>query len=372
MRRLNLPPISFYLPSGKVVRQDAATVGQNEVSRMRLFDLARLLTGWQAHRRLALVILALITLVAAVGTQRLHAEVDISTLLRGKSPIYAEWAEVERRFAPFSNDEVYVVGADNGTLADATRLTSLEDLLIDLNLTPGVAATLSIHSIPSKSEPGRPWLKSEEAKALEPTARLTALRGENTTAAQILSPDLGATLVVVMPEAGQDNAALAEAIAPMIAAPPPGLTIRPAGLNEMQRTISYGLLRDQLVLTPASIIVCLAITFWLFGSWRATVICGVPPLMGLLWFFGALGWSGMAIDQFMAVVPTVLIVLSFSDCVHLYHASVSTETEPDDPLAALRAQAQTLPAAFMTSLTTAIAFLSLLVVQAPALSHLSL
>ncbi|WP_372841758.1 hypothetical protein, partial [Phaeovulum sp.] len=47
-------------------------------------------------------------------------------------------------------------------------------------------------------------------------------------------------------------------------------------------------------------------------------------------------------------------------------------TEPDDPLAALRAQAQTLPAAFMTSLTTAIAFLSLLVVQAPALSHLSL
>jgi len=244
--------------------------------------------------------------------------------------------------------------------------------LIDLNLTSGVAATLSIHSILSQSEPGRPWLKSDVAKALEPAARLTALRAENATATQILSPDLTSTLVIVMPAAGQDNAALAEAIAPMVASPPPGLTLRPAGLNEMQRAIAFGLLHDQLVLTPASIIICLAITFWLFGSWRAVVICGVPPLMGLAWFFGWLGWSGMAIDQFMAVVPTVLIVLSFSDCVHLYHAAVRTDAGPDDPDAALRAQAETLPAAFMTSFTTAIAFLSLLVVQAPALSQLSL
>lgn len=338
---------------------------------MRLPDLARLLRAWQAHRRLAVVALVLVTLAAAFGATRLRANVDMAALLQGKSESYTQWAAVERAFAPFSRDEVYVVTADTGTLADESHLLALEDLLIELNLTPGVAATLSVFSIPATDQPGRAWLKTESARALDPLARLRDLRADNATAAEMLSADLAATLVLVMPAAGQDNASLAAAIAPMVANPPLGLSLRPAGLNEMQRTIAFGLIHDQIWLTPTSVIICLAITFWLFGSWRAAVICGLPPLVGLLWFFGWIGWAGIAMDQFMAVVPTVLIVLSFSDCIHLYHASVAAETGRDDAEAVLHAQVQTLPAAFMTSLTTAIAFLSLLVVQAPALSNLA-
>ena len=339
---------------------------------MRLPDLARLLQAWQAHRRVAAAALVLVTLAAAIGAARVHANVDMTALLRGNSDSYTQWAAVERAFAPFSRDEVYVVSADTGTLAEDSRLLALEDLLIDLNLTPGVAATLSIFSIPSSDQPGRAWLKSDVSRALYAQTRLGNLRAENATAAQMLSADLAATLVLVMPASGHSNAEVAAAIAPIVAAPPPGLSLRPAGLSEMQRTIADGLIRDQIWLTPVSVTICLAITFWLFGSWRAMVICGLPPLIGLAWFFGWIGWAGIAMDQFMAVVPTVLIVLSFSDCIHLYHASVEAQTGRDDDRAVLLAQAQTLPAAFMTSLTTAVAFLSLLLVQAPALSNLSL
>ncbi|MBW6506947.1 MAG: MMPL family transporter [Rhodobacteraceae bacterium] len=339
---------------------------------MRLPDLAHVLGAWQAHRRLAVAALALVTLVATVGAAWVRADVDMTALLRGKSEVYMQWAEVERAFVPFSRDEVYVVSADTGTLAEDDRLLALEDLLIDLNLTPGVAATLSIFSIPSADQPGRAWLKSDAARALYAQTRLSNLRSENATAAQMLSADLAATLVLVMPASGHSNTAVAAAIAPLVAKPPPGLSVRPAGLSEMQRSIAAGLIRDQIWLTPTSVAICLAISFWLFGSWRAVVICGLPPLIGLGWFFGWLGWAGIAMDQFMAVVPTVLIVLSFSDCIHLYHASVEAQTGHDDDSAVLRAQAQTLPAAFMTSLTTAVAFLSLLLVQAPALTHLSL
>lgn len=339
---------------------------------MRISDLAWLVGRWSAHWRLATALLALATLAAAFGTARVRAEVDISELLRDKSPAYIEWSAVEHAFAPFSRDEVYVVAADRGTLAEADRLAALEDLLIELNLTPGVGATLSIFSVTSPDEPGRAWLKAAAARALAPDARLHALRAENPTAAEMLAPDLAATLVLVMPAPGHDNAALAAAIAPLVAAPPEGLTLRPAGLNEMQRTIAQGLIHDQLFLTPASVVICLAITFWLFGSWRAVVICGLPPLVGLTWFFGWLGWANIAVDQFMAVVPTVLIVLAFSDCIHLYHAAVSARAGHQGAAAVIEAEAATLPAAFLTSLTTAVAFLSLLLVQAPALSNLSI
>ncbi|MDP3860507.1 MAG: MMPL family transporter [Phaeovulum sp.] len=339
---------------------------------MRLPDLARLLRAWQAHRRIAILALALVTLAAAFGAIRVRAEIDMAALLHGNSPNYMAWSEVERRFAPFSRDEVYVVAADKGTLAEGDRLAALEDLLIELNLSPGVAATLSIFSMPDATDPGRAWLKSATARGLDVAERLATLRAENPTAAEMISVDLAATLVLVMPASGYSNAKVAAAIAPMVALPPQGLTLRPAGLGEMQRTIAFGLIRDQIWLTPASVTICLLITFWLFGSWRAAVICGLPPLVGLSWFFGWIGWAGIAMDQFMAVVPTVLIVLSFSDCIHLYHASVAAETGRDDAEAVVQAQAQTLPAAFMTSLTTAVAFLSLLVVQAPALSNLSM
>ncbi|PKQ02658.1 MAG: hypothetical protein CVT72_16670, partial [Alphaproteobacteria bacterium HGW-Alphaproteobacteria-11] len=304
---------------------------------MRLPDLARLLQAWQAHRRVAAAALVLVTLAAAIGAARVHANVDMTALLRGNSDSYTQWAAVERAFAPFSRDEVYVVSADTGTLAEDARLLALEDLLIDLNLTPGVAATLSIFSIPSSDQPGRAWLKSDAARALYAQTRLGNLRAENATAAQMLSADLAATLVLVMPASGHSNAEVAAAIAPMVAAPPPGLSLRPAGLSEMQRTIADGLIRDQIWLTPVSVTICLAITFWLFGSWRAMVICGLPPLIGLAWFFGWIGWAGIAMDQFMAVVPTVLIVLSFSDCIHLYHASVEAQTGRDDDRAVLLA-----------------------------------
>ncbi|EEW25837.1 efflux RND transporter permease subunit [Rhodobacter ferrooxidans] len=344
---------------------------------MRRFSPQALLAGLLAHRWLVALVLALLIPLAAWQAQGVRARVDMDALLDGNSPAFTAWRDLERRFVPFSRDEVFVVTSDAGSLAAPGQLDALQDLLIELNLTPGVAATLSILALPASDDSGVAWLATPAALALEPADRLAGLRAGQAMAGQMISADLSATLVLVMPEPAADNPALVAEILAIAKGLDNGLQLRPAGLNEMSRTAASGLVQDQVWLIPASVVLCLAISFWLLGSWRAVLICGAPPLTGTLWFLGWLGWRDLPIDQFMALVPIVLIVLAFSDCIHLYTGAVAAQAEaqaqgaPPDA-AARKALSQIFPAVFMTNMSTSVGFLCLLVVQAPALHNLAI
>jgi len=55
----------------------------------------------------------------------------------------------------------------------------------------------------------------------------------------------------------------------------------------------------------------------LLRSFAGLLITGLGPVIGLLWSMGGLGWAGVPIDLISSTMPTILLVVGFTDAVHL-------------------------------------------------------
>jgi len=316
------------------------------------------------ERTLALIAVALaLTFAALWHLPGLRISADLSGLVSPGAPSVQALIAHQDRFGRIGAEEVILLTAP--TLATPEALAALEELLIDWQFAEGVERVNSLFSIPAPDAPV-PWLSDP---AMRSAAGLERMRAEHPLARQILSADLAHTLVLVVPAPGMDGGALVAGLQALAA---PGLTVQPVGLAEVHRAITTALVRDLRVLIPMAVVLCSVLTALAFVSLRAVLICALPPVVGLMWLFGWLGLRGQGIDPLMGALPVVLIVLGFSDGMHLYHAALHQRAKGATLDQAQRnALRETLPAAFLTSATTFVAFASMSLPDAPALKGLS-
>ncbi len=330
--------------------------------------LRRLIAGLLARPLLLGLALVVVTALAATQAVKLRTEVDLSGLVDPDSAAVEGMRDYQARFGRISSDEVLLV--TTSSLADDDALLALEDLLIELQFADGVETVISLMSIPA---PGRAssWLATPEMQALDPRTRLERMRAQNPLAAQLLSEDLSATLIAVVPARGTPEARLLPELHAALATADPQLEIANVGLSEVHRSIGRELIRDLRVLTPAAVVLCMVLTALIFRSLSAVAVCTMPAIIGLGWFFGWLGASGTAVDPVIASLPVVLIVLCFSDCMHIYHAAIAAMRRGLGHRAAVvQSLVETSPAAVLTSVTTVVAFVSLTFPSAPALNDM--
>lgn len=313
--------------------------------------------------RLVALLALLLTGAALWQAQHIRIAVDLSGLIGPASPGAQAIRDYTARFAPIRAEEALLVAPPN--LADDATLAALESLVLGLQFVDGVDQVISLFSLPGPDGSG-PWLTSPQGLALPAAERLARLRATDPLAAQLLSADLSATVIIAIPVRGAGPGFLDEVRA---AARASGLNAQLIGLAEVQRAVATELIRDLRVLTPLAVVICLVLSAVLFRGWRAVAICAGPPVVGLIWCGGLLGASGMAIDPIMGALPVVLIVLGFSDSLHIYHAGLAHAGQGDAPR---RAMAETWGAAVLTSVTTMVAFASLALAGSPSLSTLAL
>lgn len=299
----------------------------------------------------------------------LRVEGDVAEALKGDSEAFLAFTAFEARFGAPSKDEVFLIEAAD--LGAPGVLAALEDLTIELQLTDGVADVLSLFSIPDPGGTALSFLSREDMAALPEAERLDRLLAEAPLARQVLAADRSATLLTVLPDRAVPAADRLAALDAALATADPALTVRSAGLSALQREISRALIADQVFLTPTAIIVCVIVALLLFRSWQAAVVCIVPALLALGWTFGFMGAAGIALSPVVAVVPALLIVVGVADTVHVHHAIARHMDDCTPPRAIARGMAETLPAVVLTTLTTALAFLSLLAVGSPTLAELA-
>ncbi|MBN8293136.1 MMPL family transporter [Rhodobacter sp. NTK016B] len=314
------------------------------------------------------LVLVLVTLLALWQTTQIRVAVDLSGLIGNQTQGAQAMTRYSERFAPFRAEEVLLVRAPS--FASEEALDALEDLVLELQFVDGVAQVISLPGLPAPGRTGA-WLTGPELADLPPGERLRQMRTESPLAAQMIAESLDATLISVAAERGALGDAFAERV--MAAADSvPGLDVTPVGLLEVQRAIAVELIHDLGVLVPAAVLICLLISGVLFRSLRAVAVISLPPIAGLVWFLGFLGATGTPIDPLMGALPVVLIVLAFSDSIHVYHAAIGALTTDTPRATALaRALAQTAPAAAFTSLTTLIAFASLALPDSPSLNAMA-
>lgn len=324
-----------------------------------------------ARARWAAALLALVTLLAGWQSLSLRVEVDLSGLIGPGSQGAQSIRDYAQRFTPVRAEEVLLITAP--TLGSDSALEALESYLLELQFLPGIENVISLFSLPGP-DGVVPWLYAPGLAALPAPERLATLRASVPLAAQLLSADLTATIVVAVPEAGAGGPDFARAVAEALPAEN-GLELTPIGLAAVQREIASELIRDLSVLTPSAVVICLMVALVLFRGWRAVVACALPPVVGLVWFAGWLGAAGIPIDPVMGALPVVLIVLAFSDSIYIWHAALhdmGPESAPSREATLARAVVQTAPAAILTSATTMIAFASLALPASPSLNRMAL
>ncbi|GAB4271521.1 MAG: MMPL family transporter [Pararhodobacter sp.] len=317
------------------------------------------------------LLLVLMTVFAGWQALRLEVAVNLSGLIGPQTEGAQAIRLYERRFAPLRAEEVLSVRAEGGFGSDAA-LAAFEDLILELQFVDGVARVISLAGLPAPGREGA-WLSGPELADLPAAERLRVMRAADPLAAQLMSEDLTLAVVVVVPEArvaGSD--AFAQALTEA-AARVGGLEVHNTGILAVQRAIAAELIHDIEVLTPSAVALCLVLSLILFRSWRAVAVIALPPIVGLVWFMGWMGATGTAIDPVMGALPVLLIVLAFSDSIHIYHAAAhAVRNDAVERNAALaRAAAETAPAAALTSLTTVIAFASLSLPDSPSLNTMS-
>lgn len=339
--------------------------------------LSRFYAALLARSWLAAALLLVLTALAAWHATRVQVAVNLSGLIGPQTEGARAIRDYEQRFQPWRDEDVLLVTTDS--FATEAALTALEDLVLELQFAEGVEQVISLAGLPAPGRTGA-WLSGPELAPLPPAARLRTMRAQSPLAVQLISADLSATVLVVIPQAGVGSEALSAAVAQAIASVSaagsgfagPGLAVHSVGIGAVQRAIASELIHDLQVLIPAAVALCLLVSLLLFRNWRAVVVIALPPIVGLVWFLGWMGATRTAIDPVMGALPVLLIVLAFSDAIHVYHAAINAlRAGGARRVALVRALVETAPAAALTSLTTIIAFASLSLPASPSLNTMA-
>lgn len=128
-----------------------------------------------------------------------------------------------------------------------------------------------------------------------------------------------------------------------------------------RRTQTQLVEKEMLMLGLGSVLLILLFLFWIFRTWWGIVLPLLVVGLSVVWTIGIMGWVGIEINVMTVLIPSILLVVGVSDVVHLLNRYL-------EELRRKRKQAEALYnawkevglATFLTSLTTALGFLTLL------------
>lgn len=134
------------------------------------------------------------------------------------------------------------------------------------------------------------------------------------------------------------------------------------------------MLRVATITTLLGAVLITIIMLWiLFRRLGSILLPALAIITGMVCFFGIKGWSGSPMDILGTLFPAILLIVGMSDVVHLY-AKIQWKLNLGLNLqhSIREAWTETGTATFLTSLTTAIGFLSLLTTDVIPIRHFGL
>lgn len=133
-----------------------------------------------------------------------------------------------------------------------------------------------------------------------------------------------------------------------------------SGKVQMQYSFTRKLEQELSLSLVVSIVVIIVLLYLFFRSIKGI---GLPLLtlsITLIWVLGFMGMTGKNIDVMMVMMPALLLIVALSDIIHLIHAyDDNLENGLNTTIAIQLAVAKIGKATLLTSVTTAIGFLSL-------------
>ena len=146
----------------------------------------------------------------------------------------------------------------------------------------------------------------------------------------------------------------------------PNLDIYLTGMVMMNNSFPEVMIRDQHTLVPAMFGVVILTLVLLLRSYSATLGTLLVIVFSVITAMGLAGWAGIRLTPPSAAAPTIILTLAVADCVHVLvtflHAMRRGVDKTSAIIESLRVNLQPV---FLTSVTTAIGFMSMNFSDAP-------
>lgn len=163
-----------------------------------------------------------------------------------------------------------------------------------------------------------------------------------------------------------EAAKFAERLAEQARARDPGVEIRLTGMVMMNNAFPEASQADMKTLYPLMFLFILIVLAALLRSVAATVGTALVILMTIICTMGLTGWLGIRMSPPTTSVPVIIMTLAVADCVHILVIFLQGMRRGMDRYAAMVESLRiNLSPVFLTSLTTAIGFMSLNFSDAP-------
>jgi predicted RND superfamily exporter protein len=146
----------------------------------------------------------------------------------------------------------------------------------------------------------------------------------------------------------------------------PDLKVYLSGIVMLNNAFGEATIYDMSHLLPITLLLILITVFFLLRSISGTVTTFVVIMLSVVTAFGITGWLGIELSSPVMSSPIIIMTLAVADCVHVLSTWIMEMRQGKDKFAAMRESLRVnfMPV-FLTSITTAIGFLSLNASDAP-------
>lgn len=345
---------------------------------MRLNGLAE---WFAANRGLLVSLILAMTVFAVFGLMRLDFDDQPTNIFKTSQADFELLKEVFDDFGSDDNDCIILVETDQLFSSRGAQL--LDDLTAEIGKIDAIESVRSLSDIVVirnfDSPPGSilPTVGSSQqqfAEALDRALAHPLVRGH------LLSDDGRSALIVARIEGNSPSIteleptilAVHQAIG-RVRIPDDFARVRLTGVPTIRYEIFSSIRRDSVRFMLIGTLLAFVMASILFRRFWAVIAVAVPPILASMWTIGMLGWIGHKFNVINTMVPVLVMIVGFTDSVHLMYDIRHSLARGRKPMDAAKSAIEHLGiACALTSFTTAVGFGSLMVTNIEVIQKLGM
>ena len=278
------------------------------------------------YRAILAVFVIAFTGLSLYGISRLTFDNDPHVLFKSKK---ADLRMLDEDFVHLESTCVVVVELDDsvlGTLITPQALGTIREMVGKAAQVEGIEGVYSMLDVRGDRRVGGyllPLLPSSRASQERFEQARDEAAGHPLLVGHFLSPDMRTSLLILQLEAGvteidQFKSILGELRKVLDGSTAvTGLQTRITGTPPLMLEIVENMRRDIFKLSSLGATLVLLIAACVFRRVGAVLMVAIPPAIGTIWTMGVFGLIGQPINMLTNIVPVLVLVIGFTDSVHL-------------------------------------------------------
>ena len=323
------------------------------------------------HPWIVLFLSLSLTVAVGYGLKDLQAETDVRNMLPEGYPSVVHTFKIAEIFEIDENIAIAVINEGDGGIYNAHTLSVIDQITARLKDVKGIE-TSKIFSLFSVSD----IVGSEEGFSVVPLCENVPQSASEIQAlsdrvdqnvlyhGSLVSKDKTGTLVTAAVTPVADKARVYFDVMDMLdTVNRQGETFYVAGGPVVQGVIGIHVNQDMSRMMPLVSVVIVLMLLLIFRTLRGVVLPLAVVMLSVIWSMGIMAWCGIPLYAMTTIVPIVIMAIGVADGIHIlarYNEGAREHPDRSSKEVAVNALMEMASPVIMTSLTTAIGFLSLL------------